>query len=107
MASAGNHCSCCSSGLHGRPEALHIRLLLVIADVAGGQGELAFELLNLNGIPATVLEPRQLELHKRCKRLLVSLRAAAYCTDGIQAADWVAEWMETGLRTGHLLPQAL
>ena len=40
-------------------------------DVAGGSGELAFELCNLNGTPATVLEPRPLELHKRIKWLLV------------------------------------
>ena len=31
-------------------------------DVAGGKGELAWELLNLNLIPAVVLEPRMLEL---------------------------------------------
>ncbi|EFN53720.1 hypothetical protein CHLNCDRAFT_136575 [Chlorella variabilis] len=41
-----------------------------VLDVAGGSGELAFELCNLNGTPATVLEPRPLELHKRIKWLL-------------------------------------
>ena len=41
------------------------------ADVAGGKGELAFELLNLNSVPATVLEPRPLELQRRVKWLLV------------------------------------
>ncbi len=41
------------------------------ADVAGGKGELAFELLNLNGLPATVLEPRPLDLQRRVKWLLV------------------------------------
>lgn len=39
--------------------------------MAGGKGELAFELLNLNGLPATVLEPRSLELQRRVKWLLV------------------------------------
>jgi hypothetical protein len=29
-----------------------------IIDVAGGKGELAFELINLNGVPACVLDPR-------------------------------------------------
>jgi hypothetical protein len=43
------------------------------ADVAAGKGELAFELLNLSGIPATVLEPRPLDLQKRIKWLLVSV----------------------------------
>lgn len=42
-----------------------------VLDVAGGKGELAFELVNLNACPATVLEPRPLELHKRVGWLLV------------------------------------
>ena len=33
-----------------------------VLDVAGGKGELAWELVNLNLIPAVVLEPRLLEL---------------------------------------------
>ena len=43
------------------------------ADVAGGKGELGFELLNLNATPATVLEPRQLDLRRRLKWLRVRL----------------------------------
>lgn len=46
--------------------------LCCAADVAGGKGELAFELLNLNATPATVLEPRMLDLHKRAVWLAVS-----------------------------------
>lgn len=34
-------------------------------DVAGGKGDVAFELLNLNNIPATLVEPRPRCLHKR------------------------------------------
>lgn len=33
-----------------------------VLDVAGGRGELAFELANLNGIQATVLDPRPLQV---------------------------------------------
>ena len=33
-----------------------------VLDVAGGKGALAFELANLNGVPATVLDPRPLAL---------------------------------------------
>ncbi|BDA45808.1 hypothetical protein COCOBI_07-5950 [Coccomyxa sp. Obi] len=36
-----------------------------VLDVAGGKGELAFELVNLNNIPATVVEPRALKLAKQ------------------------------------------
>ncbi|KAL4419682.1 hypothetical protein ABPG75_006780 [Micractinium tetrahymenae] len=42
-----------------------------VLDVAGGRGELAFELLNLNGVPATVVEPRPLDLARRVKWLMV------------------------------------
>ncbi|KAL4437804.1 hypothetical protein ABPG77_005716 [Micractinium sp. CCAP 211/92] len=41
-----------------------------VLDVAGGRGELAFELLNLNGMPATVVEPRPLDLARRVKWLM-------------------------------------
>lgn len=34
-------------------------------DIAGGKGDLAFELVNLNRIPATVVDPRPLKLDKR------------------------------------------
>ncbi len=81
--------------------------MLVIADVAGGQGELAFELLNLNGIPATVLEPRQLELQKRCKRLLVSRGLQLIAPMVYRPQIRLLSGWKAGLRTGHLLPQAL
>lgn len=35
-----------------------------IIDVAGGKGELSFELLNLNGISSCVYDPRPLELRR-------------------------------------------
>ncbi len=39
-----------------------------VLDVAGGKGELSFELVNLNRIWSTVLDPRPLQLAKleRC-----------------------------------------
>jgi len=40
-----------------------------VVDVAGGKGELAFQLLNLCGIPATVVEPRPLQLQVFTARL--------------------------------------
>ncbi|KFM27435.1 hypothetical protein F751_1212 [Auxenochlorella protothecoides] len=40
-----------------------------ILDVAAGKGELAFEFLNLNGIPSTALEPRPLQLERHVKWL--------------------------------------
>lgn len=43
-------------------------------DVAAGKGELAFELLNLNGVPAVALEPRLLQLQKFTKWLQVRRR---------------------------------
>ena len=42
-----------------------------VLDVAGGKGELGFELLNLNGIKATVVEPRALQLWRQHKWMLV------------------------------------
>jgi cyclopropane fatty-acyl-phospholipid synthase-like methyltransferase len=43
-----------------------------VLDIAGGKGELSFELLNLNGIQATVVEPRALQLWRQHKWMLVS-----------------------------------
>ncbi len=40
------------------------------------QGELAFELLNLNGVPSSVLDPRPLQLEHYEKRLKVGSAAA-------------------------------
>lgn len=42
-----------------------------VLDVAAGKGELAFEFVNLNGIPATALEPRVLQLQRHVKWLEV------------------------------------
>eukprot|EP00198_Chlamydomonas_reinhardtii_P004630 XP_001693966.1 predicted protein [Chlamydomonas reinhardtii] len=42
-----------------------------VLDVAGGKGELAFELLNLNSVPASVLDPRPMQLQHYVKRLQV------------------------------------
>ena len=35
-------------------------------DVAGGSGQLAFELLNVNGVPTTIVDPREVRLDKWC-----------------------------------------
>lgn len=48
-----------------------------VLDIAGGKGELSFELVNLNNIQATVVEPRPLQLWRQHKWLLVNLPAAA------------------------------
>ncbi|KAL3154156.1 hypothetical protein ABBQ32_013679 [Trebouxia sp. C0010 RCD-2024] len=41
-----------------------------VLDIAGGKGELSFELVNLNDIQATVVEPRPLQLWRQHKWLL-------------------------------------
>lgn len=45
-------------------------------DVAGGKGALAFELANLNGVPATVLDPRPLSLSRHA--VLLQARVQLY-----------------------------
>lgn len=40
-----------------------------VLDVAGGKGELAFELMNLNGVPCTVVDPRPLQLRRYQRKL--------------------------------------
>lgn len=40
-------------------------------DIAGGRGELAFELLNLNNVRATIIDPRPASLPKQAKWLKV------------------------------------
>lgn len=40
-----------------------------VLDVAGGQGELAFQLVNLNGITTTVVDPRPLRVDRFSKKL--------------------------------------
>lgn len=39
-----------------------------VLDIAGGKGELSFELVNLHGIKSTVFDPRALELHRFIRR---------------------------------------
>ena len=39
------------------------RVCRQVLDVAGGKGELAFELLNLSNVPATVVDPRPVTPH--------------------------------------------
>jgi len=39
-----------------------------VLDIAGGNGELAFELLNISGVPVTVVDPRPMRLDKYVKR---------------------------------------
>jgi hypothetical protein len=41
-----------------------------VIDVAGGKGELAFELVNLNGVQVTVVDPRPLRLRRYARKLL-------------------------------------
>lgn len=44
-----------------------------LLDIAGGKGELSFELANLTGVPTTVVDPRPLQLDRFIKRLLVGI----------------------------------
>lgn len=46
-----------------------------VLDVASGKGDLCFELLNLNGIPATAVEPRALDPRQKIAWLRVRPRA--------------------------------
>ena len=39
-----------------------------VLDIAGGKGETSFELLNMNGIPCTVVDPRPLDLRRYHKK---------------------------------------
>lgn len=48
-----------------------------VLDIAGGKGELSFELVNLNDIHATVVEPRPLQLWRQHKWMLVRSQPAA------------------------------
>lgn len=40
-----------------------------ILDVAGGKGEVSFEILNLNNLPSTVFDPRPLDLYRYKRKL--------------------------------------
>ena len=55
-----------------------------VLDVGGGKGELAFELVNLNSIRATIIDPRPGSLHKHAKWLKVPMSChafAIFCAD--------------------------
>ena len=55
-----------------------------VLDIGGGKGELSFELLNLNSIRATIVDPRPGSLHKHAKWLKVPMSCqtfATFCTD--------------------------
>ncbi len=51
-----------------------------VMDVAGGKGELAFQLLNLSGIPATVIDPRPLDIARYKKRYIYIYNYISLCT---------------------------
>jgi hypothetical protein len=53
-----------------------------VLDVAGGKGELSFELLNLNSVPTTVIDPRVVLLTKVAKKL----RAGLYGSSSVHEA---------------------
>jgi hypothetical protein len=48
-----------------------------LLDVAGGMGELSWELMNLNGLPSTVMDPRPLDPKDSLRKLRVSSRHVA------------------------------
>ncbi|KAG2484381.1 hypothetical protein HYH03_016797 [Edaphochlamys debaryana] len=71
-----------------------------VLDVAGGKGELAFELLNLNGVPSTLLDPRPMQLDRYVKLMQAgvyersrafevynSMRGASVVTAALDAED--------------------
>ena len=47
-----------------------------LLDVAGGMGELSFELVNINKLPSTVMDPRPLNLNGSLRKLRVGGCAA-------------------------------
>lgn len=60
-----------------------------VLDIAGGKGELSFELVNLNGIQATVVEPRPLQLWRQHKWMLVSSSSNLACLILPTSADFL------------------
>lgn len=40
-----------------------------VLDIAGGKGEVSFELENLNGVPCTIIDPREVNLSRFVKKL--------------------------------------
>ena len=67
-----------------------------VLDVAGGKGELSFELLNLSEVPATVCDPRPLQFKMYVRRLRLGVYNrnrinARYTSASISASSpWVA-----------------
>lgn len=45
-----------------------------LLDVAGGMGELSFELVNINKLPSTVMDPRPLNLKGSLRKLRVGVQ---------------------------------
>jgi hypothetical protein len=43
-----------------------------VLDIAGGKGEMAFELTNLNDVPCTVIDPRPMDLYRWCLSFKIS-----------------------------------
>jgi len=50
-----------------------------VLDVGGGHGEVAFQLVNLNRVPATVVDPRPLRLRRFARKAGELLRFGIAC----------------------------
>lgn len=75
-----------------------------VLDIAGGKGELSFELLNLADIPCTVVDPRELRVDKYKRRLSLGVYSSnpslsSYLSDGY--------WQRTKQLTPTLTPNHL
>ena len=57
--------------------------------MAGGRGEVAFNLHTLRGIPTTLIDPRPQRLNKRQHTMLQALADGAQLQDG-PASVWIA-----------------
>mmetsp|Transcript_15200 Transcript_15200/g.47237 ORF Transcript_15200/g.47237 Transcript_15200/m.47237 type:complete len:315 (+) Transcript_15200:38-982(+) len=75
-----------------------------VLDVAGGKGELSFELLNLNEIPSTVVDPRDLALGEFEEKFRLGRYSSnRWLCDAIGARYWEALREGCGPRApGHL-----
>ncbi len=51
-----------------------------VLDIGGGRGDLSFELVNLNNIRATIVDPRPGSLSKQAKWLKVSPTSTGACS---------------------------
>jgi hypothetical protein len=62
-----------------------------VLDVAGGKGELAFELLNVSGVPVTVVDPRPMRLDTYARKFRAGFyhknRAPAVVASVLRPAD--------------------